>query len=284
MLRTSIAPSWFEVARVFGDRSGWGYRGHANASWPLETGLFRESRRYFAAGDAMLHERESWLLRQFGRYAHQFRENLPAPGESLEWLALIQHYGGPTRLLDFTHSLFIAAFFALESATQDSAIWAVNLGALRHAGERRLGFTAAGRVDEIQRTHNARFQAMYDARASDLAVLQVEPERMHERSWNQQGFFLAPVNPNVPFMESLAGTFELSTASMGPTNTSEWNDELLLRTTSIGVLGREVTVLKIVLPLEIREHALTALSRMNISAATLFPGLEGFARSLRLHL
>src|SRR5438874_8248315 len=38
----------------------------------------------------------------------------PSREQDLDWLALMQHYGAPTRLLDFTYSPFVAAFFGLE--------------------------------------------------------------------------------------------------------------------------------------------------------------------------
>jgi hypothetical protein len=38
----------------------------------------------------------------------------------------MQHHGAPTRLLDFTYSIYVAAYFALESADADAAVWAVN--------------------------------------------------------------------------------------------------------------------------------------------------------------
>jgi len=57
-----------------------------------------------------------------------------------DWMsrfAFMQHSGGPTRLLDFTDSIEVAAHFALndgtvgQSSREYAAIWAVNTGVLR---------------------------------------------------------------------------------------------------------------------------------------------------------
>jgi hypothetical protein len=52
---------------------------------------------------------------------------IPYDNDAAAWLGLIQHYGGPTRLLDVTGSLYVAFFFAFEPAGDyDRAVWAVD--------------------------------------------------------------------------------------------------------------------------------------------------------------
>jgi hypothetical protein len=108
-------------------RSRFVYRGLNRARCDLSTGLMRLGGDY-----ARL---EHTTLRNFQKYAR--REDVPGDTE-WDWLALAQHYGLPTRLLDWTYSPFVALHFVTEDlasvaghAAEDGVVWCVDrVGAL----------------------------------------------------------------------------------------------------------------------------------------------------------
>ena len=77
----------------------------------------------------ILEEREEAFLWEFHARVHGQIADAPTTDAKLEWLSLLQHYGGPTRLLDVTRSPYVAAYFAADKAGNgDCAVWALQWG------------------------------------------------------------------------------------------------------------------------------------------------------------
>src|SRR5438067_518891 len=99
-------------------RSTFAFRGVSDARFDLRTSLAR------LGGDAA--ELERHILRSFRKYASRDA----VPGDSLwNWMAVAQHHGAPTRLLDWSYSPFVALHFATQHATEfdrDGVVWMVD--------------------------------------------------------------------------------------------------------------------------------------------------------------
>jgi hypothetical protein len=70
----------------------------------------------------------------FKEHARAFLSSPPSGDDLIAWLSLMQHYGAPTRLTDWTFSPFVAIYFAYASATSDkgkAALWMLNATACR---------------------------------------------------------------------------------------------------------------------------------------------------------
>ena len=105
-------------------RSSYFYRGMPDASYKLVTSLYRNCKDSYA-------ELEQPLLDNFINYV---RIEDPSINESV-WKAMVigQHYGLPTRLLDWTHSTLVALHFANTEdnldklSKRDGVVWRIDL-------------------------------------------------------------------------------------------------------------------------------------------------------------
>ncbi len=95
---------------ISSDTKGWDtrwYRGVKNPAYPLSPKLFR---------DASVAKREGYIAVEFRRRA---RPHLQGIGTPFEWLCALQHYGFPTRMLDWSESLAMALYFTVRPAGVD---------------------------------------------------------------------------------------------------------------------------------------------------------------------
>jgi hypothetical protein len=104
------------------------FRGHASYDWRLVPSAHRRH--------PIL---ESQFLQHFRLRAPTLAANCPQHADYVSWLPLMQHYGLPTRLLDWTESLVVASFFAVPSSSVSSSavMWMLAPGKLN---ELSLGY------------------------------------------------------------------------------------------------------------------------------------------------
>ena len=137
-MKTVALTRWPDFVRQVEALEGWAFRGQQRADWPLVSSLTRRLQA-FSPDPRLWPLREARAMRIFRRKAHMHLQDRQALDDALRCLALMQHHGAATRLLDFTKSPFVAAFFALESARADVSVFALNLvtglgGEGHHAG------------------------------------------------------------------------------------------------------------------------------------------------------
>jgi hypothetical protein len=271
--------TWEEAKRIGKSLRFCVYRGQASQKWNLSTSLERAAKQFSFPREG-LWDQEQRILYEFRARAHQFIQSPPHENEYIEWLSLVQHHGGPTRLLDFTRSFYIASFFAIESAIEDSSVWAISDIFMRIDSQDKNPIKLDS---EKAYPSNLEAQLRYaesfivDSRACADLTVPVIPPRLNERLAVQRGLFLFPCNLNKSFESNLCTTFnfpfdQLNTENAIQVEPNAVNEDIIVPT----------RVMKINLSRKFHREAMYDLFSMNIDSASLFPGLDGFARSLRL--
>jgi hypothetical protein len=183
--------SWSKVQRwleQYGERQKqFAFRGQSDSNWLLQTSLAR----HFVDNHVDEHQ---WRRRELKMY-WKFRERLletcqgmHEAWEELDILSLMQHYGAPTRLLDFTYDPKVALAFALEDSRGDSAIWVVDRDGLeRRRKDKKL-------LDYCGPMHRPKYDVFHkdEEKKYRLVGSILDPKLPNDRLAAQQGCFLVP--------------------------------------------------------------------------------------------
>jgi len=230
-----------DIARY---RSPFAFRGVSDAGHDLRSGLSRLGER--------ARELEPHILRNFRRYAHA--ESVKADS-AWNWLAIAQHHGVPTRLLDWTYSPYVAMHFATESTEyfdRDAVIWSIDYVKTNDLLPKAL---RAILEDENAEAFTAEMLTLaadslrsFDALAKKPFLVFFEPPSLDERIVNQFALFSLLSSPTVSL--------------------DDW-------------LQRHPDVLRrIVIPASLKWEIRDKLDQANITERVLFPGLDGLGRWL----
>lgn len=238
------------------------YRGLEDATWDLKTTLERTCKRIDS--DLLRADvREAHLLREFKRRYHHYAANEPHCDDALEWLSLMQHFGAPTRLLDWTYSLPVATYFALRNASlnprtaKPAAVWYMEEEWCATEFQRALN--RAGKNSDYADRHiedfpQSEFRDIFMTPPQWEGVALVNPFRLNVRLGNQQGVFTAVGDVRKTYMENLCSF-------------AAWQDH----------------VKKLVIHVDAFKGILEQLTQTNVTNAALFPGLDGFSVGLGIY-
>ncbi len=228
-------------------RSRFAFRGLSDAGYRLETTLMR------LGGDYA--ELEHHILRNFSKYAHR---NVVQRDSVWHWLSVAQHYGLPTRLMDWTYSPFVAMHFAtanLERFDTDGVIWAVSYLKVHQLLPERLRVVleeeGANVLTVKMLSDTMQSLGELDTLTDEDVVIFFEPPSIDDRIVNQFAFFSVISNPQLALDEWLE------------THPEVWR--------------------RIIIPRELKWEVRDKLDQGNITERVLFPGLDGLSRWLKRH-
>lgn len=284
----SCITSWKQLTDLFEDRRfgfrshGWIFRGVNTESCRLQTGLEKtvvgfspnktpklaEARLIlsgqFGERKRTVYDIEGGLMRAFRRRCHHYVERPPVT--PLEVLALMQHYEAPTRLQDWTYSFYVALFFAVDRASGEScSVWAADSQWIAKRFEIRYPtLWISVDSDRNLQINPETFRRVF--RGEILLICPVNPYFLNQRLAIQQGIFLCPGAVCVPFEDNLA---ELQYEPNGDVAADAASKLYRIRISAAP---------------STRNDILQHLRQMDVSRATLFPGIEGFSRSLENYL
>jgi hypothetical protein len=236
--------AWDEPLKRF--RSPFAFRGLSDADYSLQTSLTRLGGAYEKV--------EGHLIRNFIKYA---RRNVESADSIWHWLAIAQHHGLPTRLLDWTFSPYVALHFATANVDRfnaDGVIWCVNYvvtnqlipDVLRKLLAEEEGFLVFTAEMLAQASPSLRH---FDSLSPHPFVIFMEPPSLDDRIANQAALFSIMSSP---------------TAAL-----DRW------------LIEHPEAFRRIIIPTGLKWEVRDKLDQINITERVLFPGLDGLSQTLR---
>ena len=254
------------------------YRGMAHVSWPLLPGIFREIGEQYEGWDETARKYLTFSTEQ--RILQHFRQEAAAyvtqnrDESDIWWVELAQHYGVPTRFLDWSENPLVALYFACEnnSRQEDAVVWMLNrLNYNRHIKKLDPAYEF---IDSESARRDA-ISTLMGFSACENGVCQISPLQLpflyspylfDGRMSAQSSWFMVWGNDMRPFQQMIdyQNYMKLPDESC-PCCDADASDDFLYQ---------------FVIPVSAKQQMVRELNMLGINGKALFPGLDGVGKHI----
>jgi hypothetical protein len=265
--------SWNDFADIsnkliqFMDDDNVVYRGQANSEWGLYSSFARMMKLEPKIRDIDSLHIEEDMLTYFSDRARLYKE-IQTNRENLnvyDWWGFMQHYGAPTRLLDWSLSPYVALYFAVEDFyTKDGVLFLYKTSPLSFA--QRL----ANKIDFPVGSVDGKDQFI------DFFVDQYY-KQINNKPYTKC-LFVTRGNNSTNRMFAQQSIHTVGTELLDSFDKQIEDLEIEHKITK---KEGEETLIKIFIPLKLKSEFQVNLNAMNINATTLFPGIEGLGKTTK---
>lgn len=241
------------------------FRGQSNHNWTLKPKLYRlwddllnqhggSCKEKIVLRDALSKEYDTILYFQERAFKHleiacSITRKLTNDTFG-EWLALMQHYNSPTRLLDWTTSFYVALYFAVQDDNTDGAVWFFGKHDLEKSVQEKYATISPDQANELLKDHDS-FVSF--GTTANSAIYTLENNIKTDRIVSQRGVF----------------TF----------STQLFNDHAVA-ISSILFSNNKQPLIKLIIPSQIKKSIRKRLCKINITNETLFVSIDSIGKTI----
>ena len=188
--------------------------------------------------------------------------------DRMRWLEYAQHFGVPTRLLDWTHNPLIALYFACKSEQGEGKVYILRAN---HYSQ----LTRPKNMEHIegQTIHDCVSNAIWGKKPCFPYPILTQPHYFDQRMISQSSCFMVWGDIKAPLTDIVK---ELEKEELGHMLYEEENGD---GSHSL-VSKKDTALLSLYIPEENKITILRELDVLNINQSTVFPGLDGIGQTI----